>query len=126
MFSYEWRRETKLEFRHEIHDHRSGCCGCFIPRFPCREFLEHVETREMLFDLKLLYAQTHHVRINSLLLQNDDILTAYAWLIVVVWVSGFIKARCFFVFPHFFHKIESFFLFSPLLYYLNRPISMFY
>lgn len=42
-------------------DLRSGCCGCFIPYFPYRQFLEQVETSEMPFDLcqKLLYSHTH-------------------------------------------------------------------
>lgn len=64
MFSYEWRRETKPVFKDGMCDLRNGCCGCFIPYFPYRQFLEQVETSEMPFDLCqiLLYTHTRTVR----------------------------------------------------------------
>lgn len=64
MFSYERRRETKPAFKDGMCDLRNGCCGCFIPYFPYRQFLEQVETSEMLFDLCqiLLYTHTLAVR----------------------------------------------------------------
>lgn len=40
-------------------DLRNGCCGCFIPYFPYRQFLEQVETSETLFDLCQILLYTH-------------------------------------------------------------------
>lgn len=56
--------ETKPAFKDGMCDLRNGCCGCFIPYFPYRQFLEQVETSETLFDLCqiLLYTHAHVVR----------------------------------------------------------------
>lgn len=43
--------ETKPAFKDGMCDLRNGCCGCFIPYFPYRQFLEQVETSETPFDL---------------------------------------------------------------------------
>lgn len=66
MFSYERRRETNPAFRDGMCDLRNGCCGCFIPYFPYRQFLEQVETSETLFDLFQILLDTHthtHTRV---------------------------------------------------------------
>lgn len=59
MFSYERRRETNPAFKDGMCDLRNGCCGCFIPYFPYRQFLEQVETSEKLFDLFQILLCTH-------------------------------------------------------------------
>lgn len=51
--------ETKPAFKDGMCDLRNGCCGCFIPYFPYRQFLEQVETSETLFDPCQILLYTH-------------------------------------------------------------------
>lgn len=74
-----WGGKHKPVFKDGMCDLRNGCCGCFIPYFPYRQFLEQVETSEMLFDLCqiLLYTHTHTVRppcicVRLLLCQREE------------------------------------------------------
>ena len=88
MFSYERRRETKPVFKAGMCDLRNGCCGCFIPYFPYRQFLEQVETSEMLFDLCqiLLYTHTHtHTYTHT---HTRTVRPSYVWVTLLLCQRG--------------------------------------
>lgn len=112
MFSYERRRETKPVFKDGMCDLRNGCCGCFIPYFPYRQFLEQVETSEMLFDLCqiLLYTHTRTVRppytwVHLLLCQREQKIfrgnnsqCSFENVLTVNWLSTYKFLLAFFFF----------------------------
>lgn len=147
MFSFEWRRETKLVFKCGMCDHRSGCCGCFIPYFPYRQFFEQVETSEMLFDLPNISVYTNHVAVvhffSGLFLRQGEAENFHlAWNgLTVNWLSTnkalwvfCISFISFFFFwnSNFHHCVKASFLFlswvifpSSLPFWLNGTISTF-